>query len=120
MTDTMRQICARLNNLSDDDLIVLADEAVAEKKRRGLYEFKTHAPGYVNIYQKAQRDKRMEENGRNTELRDYRHRNKLTQAELAAKLDIIAARICDYELGALKTPEWVMDYIRKEDSYGTL
>ena len=120
MTKAMFAICEKLDKLSDDDLIILSDEAVAERKRRGLYPRKTYAPGYCNSYQKVQRDLRKKRNGRNTELREYRKRNKLTQAELAAKLGTIGARICDYETGAMKTPQYIMDYIRKGDSYGTL
>lgn len=118
MTRAMFAICETLDRLSDDDLIVLSDEAVAERKRRGLYERKTYAPGYCNVYQKTQRDKHKSENGCNTELRDYRKRNKLTQGELAARLGVAAARISDYEIGVLKTPQYVMDYIRKDGANG--
>ena len=69
MTRAMFAICEKLNKLSDDDLIVLSDEAVAERKRRGLYPRKTYAPGYCNSYQKVQRDLRKKRNGRKRKRR---------------------------------------------------
>lgn len=108
------ELLESIEELSDDDLIVLSDEVTAIRKRRGLFLLKTYEPGYFNAYQKRHRERRKLENGKNDELRNYRKRHHLTQIEFAELIGLRSARICDFESGALKTPEWIMEFIRKE------
>lgn len=120
MTDCMKRICGSLSRLSDDDLIALSDAAVAERKRRGLYQLQSGAPMYLRDYQKAWRARQKERNGPNVELRAFRERHGLSQGKLGEILNLPNTRISAYECGVLKTPDWVMEFIREEDAHGTL
>lgn len=119
MKDAVYYIVCNLDRLPDEDIVILADEVIAERRKRCLLP-KTHEAGYFNQLQKNHRDNAKKRNGKNCELIGYRKRHKFTQKELAERLGILPARIGDYELGVKKTPEWIMEYIRKEETYGPL
>ena len=119
MTTSVYNLISNLNQISDEDLVVLVDESVAERMKRGLMP-KIHEPGYMSRVMHKSRENAKARNGKNYEMIRYRKRNKLTQKELSERLAIPQARVCDYELGAKRTPEWIMDYIRKEEADGTL
>lgn len=119
MTDSVFRMIGNLHRLPDEDIIILADELIAERRKRRLLP-KTHEPGYFNDLMKNYRVGAKKRNGRNYDLLGYRKRNNLTQKELAERLGILPARVCDYEQGVKKTPEWIMEYIRKEETDGPL
>ena len=115
----IEMILDNLQHLNDADLVVLTDEMVSERQRRGLYQ-KTSAPGYFAEYQSAQRVYRKNRNGRNERLRDSRKAAKMTQQELAARLGLSTSNISDYETGARRTPKWVMETIERWEANGIM
>lgn len=112
-------ILGRLKYLQNDDLIVLTDELVAERQRRGLYR-KTYAAGYFSTYQTEQRKERRIRNGPNKKLRQFRKSRGMSQTQFGEMLGISATRVCDYETGASKTPDWVTETIERWEADGTL
>ena len=119
MKDAVYYIVCNLDRLPDEDIVILADEVIAERRKRCLLP-KTHEPGYLSQRMKDKRERAKKANGKNYDLIWYRKQNNLTQKALAERLGILPARIGDYELGVKKTPEWIMEYIRKEETDGPL
>lgn len=119
MTTAAYDLICNLKSLSDEDIVILADELIAERRKRSLLP-KSYEVGYLNIQLKKYRENAKKRNGKNYDLIRYRKQNNLTQQELGERLGILTARVSDYELGVRITPEWIMEYIRKEDADGSV
>ena len=118
ISEKAKQIVANIRRISDEDLNYLTDSLYYERSRRNPVKKKSHLAGYFPAYQRHQREVRMGRNGPNNLLRDYRRVNKLTQAEMGRRLGKSTSVICQYETGAIKTPEWVNEKIERWNADG--
>lgn len=96
-----------LKALSDSEFRTLCNDVARERYWRN----KLSLLQYVNDRQHRNQEKY----GPNQELLEWRTRHGYTQRDAGKRFGVAAQTVCGWEKGRERTPDRVMEYIRRED-----